>query len=55
LKLVIEIQYLEGFCFLLDDFLKIIFLHVEIFLGKSLGAKMGISAVQIMVISHREI
>jgi hypothetical protein len=31
LKLVIELQYLEGFWFLLEDFLKIIFLHGEIF------------------------
>jgi hypothetical protein len=27
----IELQYLEGFWFLLEDFLKIIFLHCEIF------------------------
>jgi hypothetical protein len=31
LRLVIELQYLERFWFLLEDFLKIIFLHGEIF------------------------
>jgi hypothetical protein len=31
LRLVIELQYLEGFWFLLEDFLKIIFFHDEIF------------------------
>jgi hypothetical protein len=31
LRLVIELRYLEGFWFLLADFLKIIFLHCEIF------------------------
>jgi hypothetical protein len=31
LRLVVVLQYLEGFQFLLEDFLKIIFLHGEIF------------------------
>jgi hypothetical protein len=31
LRLVAELEYLEGFWFLLEEFLKIIFLHGEIF------------------------
>jgi hypothetical protein len=31
LRLVIELESLEGFWFLAEDFLKIIFLHGEIF------------------------
>jgi hypothetical protein len=31
LRSVIELQYLEGFWFVLEDFLEIIFLHGEAF------------------------
>jgi hypothetical protein len=30
LRLVVELSYLEGFWFLLEDFFKVIFLHSEI-------------------------